>query len=184
MEKASKEKIQRKEVFQPKHVNGMSRSEILRRKFHALFGGRCLEVSSASLIVNLRCVPVCVPPHSVPDCRTPLLFCLHHRTSSQRCYPSTVAPYISGGVSGFWMASWRFKCSAGDSNAARGRDHKNRSAAVTTTQIRRHWQVVILSHSAWRVTRIVSPDPSLSRTPAWRQTCSKFKKRRKKKKEE
>jgi hypothetical protein len=61
MEKASKEKIQRKEVFQPKHVNGMSRSEILRRKFHALFGGRCLEVSCASLLVNLRFVPVCIP---------------------------------------------------------------------------------------------------------------------------
>ena len=122
-----------------KCVKGMSRSETPRRNSHTLLGGRYLEVSSASLFVNLRCVPVCIPPHSVTDRRTPLLFCLcfteHHPKDATHRWWHCTSPEMSQD----------FKRRLGDSNAARGRDHKNRSAAVTTAQIRRHCQVVMWS---------------------------------------
>ena len=157
MEKASKEKIQRKEVFQPKHVNGMSRSEILRRKFHALFGGRCLEVSCVSLLVTLRFVPVCIP-HTALLIVELLSVCV-----------CTAVILAEDATHRWWHraspeVSQDFEQRFGDSNAAHGRDRINRSAAVSTTQIRRHCRVVIWSHAAWRVTRIVSPGPSLNHT--------------------
>ena len=138
MEKASKEKIQRKEVFQPKHVNGMSRSEILRRKFHALFGGRCLEVSCVSLLVTLRFVPVCIP-HTALLIVELLSVCV-----------CTAVILAEDATHRWWHRAspevpQDFKRRLGDSNAARGRDRISRSAAVSTTQIRRHCRVVMWS---------------------------------------
>ena len=90
----------------------------------------CLSISAASLsvyphtaslIVELLCISVCITEH-------------HPKDATHRWWHRT-SPVVSQD----------FKRRLGDSNAARGRDHKNRSAAVTTAQIRRHCQVVMWS---------------------------------------
>ena len=94
----------------------------------------CLSISAASLfvyhhtaslIVDVLCVSVCITEH-------------HPKDATNRWWHRTTSLEVSQD----------FKRRLGDSNAARGRDHKNRSAAVTTTQIRRHCHVVIWSHAA------------------------------------
>ena len=90
----------------------------------------CLSISAASLfvyphtaplIVELLCVSVCITEH-------------HPKDATHRWWHRT-----SPGM------SQDFKRRLGDSNAARRRDHKNRSAAVTTIQIRRHCRVMMWS---------------------------------------
>ena len=149
MGRASKERIHWKEVFQPKHVNGMSRSEILRRKFHALFGGRCLEVSCVSLLVTLRFVPVCIP-HTALLIVELLSVCV-----------CTAVILAEDATHRWWhrtspVVSQDFKQRFGDSNAAHGRDRINRSAAVSTPQIRRHCRVVM-----WSPCRLKSYEDSI-----------------------